>query len=116
MGAIFRAKAEEIRPDVIIGDFDSADYAFIEDDLRKSGLYGSCRIIRVAAEKDDTDTLICLKYAMERGFRELFVLGGLGGRLDHTIANLQTMAHAVDAGSNILFLDGKNRATMRNGR
>ena len=108
------ARAEGIRPDMVVGDFDSADYAFIEDDLKKSGLYESCRIIRAAAEKDDTDTLICLKYGLDKGFCEFYVLGGLGGRLDHTIANLQTMSHAIDAGSTIWFLDGKNRATLRN--
>ena len=113
-GGYSHARAERIRPDVVIGDFDSVDYAFIEDDLKKSGLYENCRIIRAAAEKDDTDTLICLKYGMDQGFREFFVLGGLGGRLDHTVANLQTMSHAVDGGSTIWFLDGKNRATLRN--
>jgi thiamine pyrophosphokinase len=113
-GGYSHARAEGLRPGVVIGDFDSADYTLILDDLRNSGLYENCRIIRAAAEKDDTDTLICLKYGIDQGFREFIVLGGLGGRLDHTIANLQTMSRAIDAGSTIWFLDGKNRATLRN--
>lgn len=113
-GGYSHARMEGIRPDVVIGDFDSIDYSFTEDDLKKSGLVGSCRIIRAAAEKDDTDTMICLKYGMDLGYQEFFFLGGLGGRLDHTVANLQTMAHAIDSGCSIWFLDGKNRATLRN--
>lgn len=107
------ARREGIIPDVIIGDFDSADFDFIESDLKRSGLGGSCGIVRIAVEKDDTDTLFCLKYGMDQGFDEFFILGGLGGRLDHTMANLQTMSHAVDHGKTIWILDGKNRATLR---
>ncbi|MDD3168535.1 MAG: thiamine diphosphokinase, partial [Eubacteriales bacterium] len=86
----------------------------IANDFSVSGPCGSGIILRYAAEKDDTDTMICLKYAIDQGFDELTVLGGLGGRLDHTIANLQTMSYAIDAGKTIWFLDGKNRATLRN--
>ncbi|MDF3003052.1 MAG: thiamine diphosphokinase, partial [Bacillota bacterium] len=65
-------------------------------------------------EKDDTDTLYCLKYGIELGFEEFYILGGLGGRLDHTMANLQTMSYAIDRQKNIWFLDGKNKTTLRN--
>lgn len=101
-------------PDVVIGDFDSSGYDEIANDLRVPDSRGKCRILRYTAEKDDTDTMICLKYAIEQGFDDITVLGGLGGRLDHTVANLQTMSHAVDAGKTIWFLDGKNKATLRN--
>lgn len=113
-GGYSYAKAENIRPRMIIGDFDSIDADSIEEDLKRSGPDNSSRIVRVAAEKDDTDTMICLKYGIDQGFQEFFVLGGLGGRLDHTVANLQTMAYAVDHEKSIWFLDGKNRATLKN--
>ena len=48
-------------------------------------------IIHVPVEKDDTDTLLCLKYGMELGYREFLMIGGIGGRLDHTMANIQTL-------------------------
>lgn len=111
-GGYSHARNEGITPHVVLGDFDSIDYESLENDRRHSGLT-ECHVVRVAAEKDDTDTLICLKYAMERGYEEFFVLGGLGGRLDHTVANLQTMCYAVAHGKTIWFLDGKNRATLR---
>jgi thiamine pyrophosphokinase len=111
-GGYSHARAAGIAPHLVIGDFDSIDYAFIENDLKDSGLT-ECRITRVAAEKDDTDTMICVKYGIEQGYDEIFVLGGLGGRLDHTVANLQTMCYAVENRKTIWFLDGKNRATLR---
>lgn len=108
------ARMEGIKPNVLIGDFDSMDFNEAESDLRNIGTRSSCDVIRVAAEKDDTDTMICLQYGMNKGFDEFFILGGLGGRLDHTIANLQTMSYAVDHQRTIWFLDGKNKATLRN--
>ncbi len=111
-GGYSHARAAGIVPHMIIGDFDSIDYEFIESDLRRSGLT-ECRITRVAAEKDDTDTMICVKYGIDHGYDEIFILGGLGGRLDHTVANLQTMCYAVEHRKTIWFLDGKNRATLR---
>ncbi|HML38249.1 MAG TPA: thiamine diphosphokinase [Bacillota bacterium] len=112
-GGYSYARAEEIDPDIVIGDFDSIGLDYIEADLKRSGLDSRCRIARVPAEKDDTDTLICLKYGIEFGFEEFFILGGLGGRLDHTLANLQTMSYGVDQQKTVWFLDGKNRATLR---
>lgn len=111
-GGYSHARKAGLTPHVVIGDFDSIDYDSIENDLISSGMT-ECRIIRVAAEKDDTDTMICVKYGIEHSFDEFFILGGLGGRLDHTIANLQTMCYAVEQGKTIWFLDGKNRATLR---
>lgn len=111
-GGYSHARAAGIVPHLVIGDFDSIDYAYIKNDLARSGLT-ECRIARVAAEKDDTDTMICVKYGIEQGYDEFIILGGLGGRLDHTVANLQTMCYAVEHRKTIWFLDGKNRATLR---
>ena len=51
------------------------------------------------SEKDDTDTALALAEGMKRGYRNFVVYGGLGGRLDHTIANLQNFAGAADHGA-----------------
>lgn len=101
-----------IHPHVLIGDFDSLGKEALEllKDFEGSG---GC-VLRLPVEKDDTDTLYCLKYGIELGFEDFFILGGLGGRLDHTIANLQTMSYAIDRQKNIWFLDGKNKTTLRN--
>ena len=72
---------EGITPDLLIGDFDSmeppADYAHVR---------------RLPVEKDDTDTLAALKAGLEQACDTFYIYGGTGGkRLDHTLANLQSL-------------------------
>ncbi len=80
------AKASKIKPNILIGDFDS-----LREDLPDD-----ISIIHYPSEKNDTDTMLCLKYALEHDFDELILIGGIGGRIDHTIANIQSMAYTVD--------------------
>lgn len=70
-------------PDVILGDFDS---------MEAPGEGG--QICRLPVEKDDTDTLAAVKLGLERGCTAFYLYGGTGGkRLDHTLANLQTLLY-----------------------
>lgn len=76
-------RAAGITPDLLLGDFDSmeqpADFA---------------NVVRSPVEKDDTDTMLAVKTALEEGCREVFLYGGTGGaRLDHTLANLQSLLY-----------------------
>jgi thiamine pyrophosphokinase len=101
-GGLAKATAEKIVPDIVIGDFDSFS----------GEIPAGCRALRFPGEKDDTDTMLCLRHGIEKGFREFVVAGGVGGRLDHTIANMQAMSFCIDQGGSIWISDGKNRATM----
>lgn len=74
-------------PDLTLGDFDS---------LKEKPVCGE--IMTVAAEKDDTDTMLAVKTALERGFRDISIVGAIGGRLDHTFANIQTLAYILRQG------------------
>ena len=67
------AQALGVRPDILMGDFDSYT------DPLPEGI----EIFRVPAEKDVTDTVLAVDYAEARGFRHLLIVGGTGGRLDH---------------------------------
>ena len=96
------ALAEDITPDIIIGDFDSGERPTV----------GGSRVIELPVMKDDTDTLSCLRYAISLGVKQITILGGIGGRLDHTIANLQLLSFALDAGCDCTLTDGDNIATM----
>jgi thiamine pyrophosphokinase len=70
-----------IRPDLVLGDFDSMPVPEYD---------GS--IVRLPVEKDDTDTIAAVRTALENDCKEIFIYGGTGGkRLDHTLANLQTL-------------------------
>ncbi len=70
-----------IVPDLCVGDFDSAECDVPEN----------VECIRAVPEKDDTDTILAANIAIERGFKRLRFLCALGGRLGHTLANIQML-------------------------
>lgn len=80
------ARQEAIIPHLLLGDFDSL----------KDTIPSSIETKVYPIEKDDTDTMLCVKYAVEKGFSDICIVGGMGGRLDHTLSNLQSMAWAVE--------------------
>lgn len=89
-GGLPRLLAQGITPDIVLGDFDSLDPAF-ESILEKFGSENPDRLLRLPCEKDDTDTVYASRICLEHGCKELLFYGALGGRLDHTVANLQTL-------------------------
>ena len=94
------AREMGIEPDVIIGDFDSAE-------APERG-----NIIRHPVMKDDTDTMLCIKYGLEAGYRNFLIVGGLGGRLDHTLANLQSLSYLAERGARAEICDGRMHGAM----
>ena len=102
--AYLAAKKENIVPDIVIGDFDHG-----ENDAPKAS---TAAWIRVPSEKDDTDTMLCVKYALEKGADEIVIVGGIGGRLDHTFANLQTLAYIQKQGAHGRLLSEDNEAFL----
>ncbi len=78
-----------IKPDVLIGDFDTY----------KGKVSPDCEVLKYPPEKDDTDTMLAVKLALNRGFRHIVICGGMGGRLDHTIANIQTLRYIMKHGA-----------------
>ena len=91
-----------LKPDLVIGDFDSmAEKALFEayggNDLGRSAL--PFELLRLPVEKDDTDTVFCIREGFRRGYRDFVIYGGLGGsRLSHTVANLQLLTMIRDLG------------------
>ena len=69
------------RVDLAIGDFDSLHY--IPECKEK---------VVLQPEKDDTDTLSGIKEGLKRGYRYFYLYGGLGGRVDHSYANVQCLS------------------------
>lgn len=87
-----------ITPDMIIGDFDSLGY-----------IPKHRNIIKLPVEKDVTDMFAAVNEAMEMGYDKFIIYGGLGGRLDHTIANCQLLKYISKKGC-IGFIVGENTA------
>ena len=80
-GLVMKLFASGFSLAVVLGDFDSMDQP--ED---------FANIHRSPVEKDDTDTMLAVKTALEQGCDTVYIYGGTGGkRLDHTLANLQTL-------------------------
>ena len=76
-----------INPDILIGDLDSihADSVYIP-------------LLKHPVRKDDSDTMLAVKYAIENGYDHIGILCALGGRIDHLFANIQSMAYAASYG------------------
>ncbi len=86
-GGLAHLKALGLEPDEILGDFDSLGY-----------VPADARVFPV--EKDDTDAMLAARRGLEKGFREFYFYGSLDGpRLDHTVANFQTLQFLADRGA-----------------
>ena len=91
-----------LTPDLFIGDFDSY-----------SGTVApGVAVERLIPEKDDTDTGHAITYALSHGLRELVLVCALGGRLDHTLANVQNAANAAAQGASVTILDENSELTF----
>lgn len=96
-----------VQPKLLIGDFDS---------LGEPEPAVGTELIRVPAEKDLTDTQLTVQAAIEHGAREMIIIGGLGGRVDHTLSNLAILEDLQDRHIPALITNGKNRVRfLRNG-
>jgi len=104
-GGLLWLKERSIVPNLIVGDFDSISEGSVPPyTLEAPGQQHNADIITLSAEKDDTDMAAALSEAWERGCRIFHIFGGTGGRLDHTIANIQLLADiAVKGGRCYLF-------------
>ncbi len=72
-----------IVPNLVVSDFDSCSQK----------IFPNCETITLNPHKDDTDTMHAIDIALEKGYREIVLLGATGGRLDHTIANLSALQY-----------------------
>lgn len=98
-GGLNHAKRLGIIPNTILGDFDSL--GFVPD--------GSTAF---PIEKDDTDMMLAVKKALAMGARDVLLLGGLGGRLDHTYANIQTLAYLLEHRASGTLADENHLVSM----
>ncbi len=92
-----------IKPDIIAGDFDSA-----EDCLLSSYKKAGVEILKVPAKKDFTDGELGVNIAIERGFKSIVLLGATGKRLDHTLGNIHLLAFAAEKGAFAKIVDEHN--------
>lgn len=102
VGAI-NAKILGDTPDIIVGDFDSSRLENLKEEFPKA------EITVVPAEKDFTDSELAIETAISKGATEIVIIGGLDGRLDHTITNIYLLERLTKNGFYVTMTDGKNR-------
>ena len=90
-----------IRVDLVIGDFDSLGFTPKHD-----------HVIVLPVVKDDTDTRAAALEGWNRGYRSFVFYGGTGGRISHTIANIQMMSDLVSQGAECRMIGEETRYTV----
>ena len=90
-----------INPDYVIGDMDSNLDALPSVPTE---IYSS--------DKDETDMLLAVKKGLDLGYRTFGIYGGLGGRLDHTLANLQVLLHIANHHGQGFLIQGNQVVTV----
>lgn len=86
-GGLLHTQALGVEPDAVLGDFDSLGH-----------VPQGARVFPV--EKDDTDAMLAVRHGLALGCREFILYGGLdGSRVDHTVANFQTLQFLADHGA-----------------
>lgn len=99
-----------IKPDVIIGDMDSIGSAQLEN-YKSKGV----KVIQYPAGKDFTDTELALDYALKLKSVAIYIWGALGGRIDHTLANLYLLRKGKEAGIKTCLIDEYGEAFLPQG-
>lgn len=86
-GGLAHVQALGLEPDGVLGDFDSLGY-----------IPPSAKVFPV--EKDDTDAMLAVRHGLDLGYKRFLLYGSLDGpRLDHTVANFQTLQFLADHGA-----------------
>lgn len=103
-GGLRHVQALGLTPNEMIGDFDSLTY-----------IPQGANVFPV--EKDDTDSMLAVRRGLELGYRQFVLYGAMDGpRLDHTVANLQTLQFLADRGGRGILVGKDYLATViRNG-
>ncbi|HOA96894.1 thiamine diphosphokinase [Acetivibrio saccincola] len=102
-GGAFHLRNLGIKPDILLGDFDSIlkeDY----ENYYKAGV----EILKFPEEKDATDTEIAIDEGIKRGLRQIILMGVIGSRLDHSLSNVFLLKKILDNGIKGMIVDKYN--------
>ena len=97
-----------IKPDIIVGDFDSIEAQVL-------ARYGAedIRLVKLNSEKDYSDTHVAIDTAIDEGAGTIDLVGAVGGRWDHSIANLNLLYYGFEKGINLSMVSQDNSATIK---
>ncbi len=99
-----------IKPDMVLGDFDSAN----KDVITYFNEAADIEVRAFPAEKDETDTHLALLEAMKLGSTHIDIIGGIGSRMDHTLANIHIMKLPLEQGIQCRMINESNIISLAN--
>jgi len=103
-GGSLHAVAHGWWPQLLIGDLDSTPPE-VRDQLAAHG----AEVRPYSPRKDETDTELALHAALAHGADEIILLGAIGDRLDHSLANIFLLALPAAAGARVALVTGRQR-------
>lgn len=106
-GAASHMMSFDIKPDILLGDFDSitnTDYEYFSDN--------GVEILRFPKEKDMSDTELAIQIALDRGCTAFVLIGSLGTRADHSMSNIFLLKQLLDSGASGIIVDEHNEITL----
>jgi len=106
-GGALHLKRFGIKPDILLGDFDS-----ISQEVLHELELDDVEIIRYPVHKDKTDSELALEIAAERGCTEIILLGAMGTRMDHTLANIMLLKKLALSGIRGVIADEHNEIRL----
>ena len=98
-GGLALAHRLGVTPDTVVADFDSGSL---------DGVPEGTVVVRLPVKKDVTDTAAAVQLAVEQGYRDIVILGGTGGRLDHQYANMQLLVSLAQQNVRVVLADERN--------
>ena len=96
-----------IKPQLLIGDFDSLTSSDLDSLLGKGS-----QVIRHSSDKDETDLELAILYAINHEARQVIVYGALGARWDMTLANLMMLTHPALMNTQLRLIDGYQEISL----
>ena len=94
-------------PDIVIGDFDSSSAGTLE--RAQSSM---TEVIKLNPVKDDTDIEAALRFAFGKTKGDIYILGGTGGRIDHTLGNIALLGLSMKNNRKAYLIDSHNKIQM----
>ena len=100
-GGLRYLEQEQIKVDLVIGDFDT---------LKCEPNHPN--VIKLNSQKDDTDTLAAVREGIKLGYKKFFLYACTGGRIEHTIANIQVLTFLAENDMQGFLFDKENILTV----
>lgn len=110
-GGYLYCKMLGIEPDLVIGDMDSLDES-VRGEIERLKEESPEKVRMLSPEKDDTDTLAAIKEGLAAGCSRFCLYGALGGRVEHTIANIQCLSYLRNRGAKGYIMDANVMMTV----